>query len=92
MIANGDREKAKQYLETHVHRLGNLTLTGYNSKLSNLSFKEKKDRKDRKGNFVGYKNGLFLNEHLKVKNSWTVKDIEDRTKYLVDKIVDIFKI
>lgn len=44
MIANGDRDLANRYLEQYVHKIGNLTITGYNSSLSNLSFIEKRDR------------------------------------------------
>ncbi|MBF4390270.1 HNH endonuclease family protein, partial [Vibrio anguillarum] len=37
MIAQGDETLAKQYLETHAHKLGNLTISGYNSTLGNKS-------------------------------------------------------
>ncbi len=49
MIADGDEAKAKEYREQYVHKLGNLTITGYNSKLGNKSFTEKRDRKDADG-------------------------------------------
>ena len=45
MIAGGDREKAKEYQSLYVHTFGNLTITGYNSTLSNKAFAEKKERK-----------------------------------------------
>ena len=92
MIAAGDEVKANQYREEYVHKLGNLTITGYNSKLGNKSFIEKRDRKDTKSRHVGYKNGLFLNQTLKDKSSWAVKDIEDRTKFLADLAVELFKL
>jgi len=38
MIADGDREKAEKIQDEWVHCLGNLTLSGYNSKLSNQSY------------------------------------------------------
>ena len=53
MIADGDKEKAKMYLYEYTHRLGNLTMTGYNSTLSNLPFEKKRDRRDKQGNYVG---------------------------------------
>lgn len=92
MIAEGDETQAKEYREKYVHKLGNLTISGYNSKLGNKSFIEKRDRKDNKGQFVGYLNGLFLNQTLRDKSKWTVKDIEDRTKVLVDLSMDLFKL
>ena len=56
MIADGDSNLAKQHRDDYVHNLGNLTLTGHNSKLSNMSFDKKRDRTDKQDNAVGYKN------------------------------------
>lgn len=92
MIADGDEEKAKELRVEHVHKLGNLTLTGYNSKLANFSFEKKRDRKDNEGCPIGYKNGLYLNEKLKDKNSWTIEDIQDRTDELVKEAFELFSI
>lgn len=38
MVADGDMSKAIEVQEKQVHTLGNLTITGYNSKLSNMPF------------------------------------------------------
>lgn len=92
MIAGGNLAKAKEYRELHVHKLGNLTITGYNSKLGNKSFAEKRDRKDAAGRPVGYKNGLHLNSELRDKNSWAVQDIQARTNELVDEAMKLFSI
>ena len=92
MIAGGDLAKAKEYRELHVHKLGNLTITGYNSKLGNKSFAEKRDRKDADGRLVGYKNGLHLNAELRDKDSWAVQDIQARTSKLVDEAMNLFSI
>lgn len=78
MISSGDRRVAKEIQENYVHTLGNLTMTGFNSQLSNLSFSRKRDRTNRDGSYVGYKNGMFLNISLKDKESWTEKDIKTR--------------
>lgn len=91
MIASGDKKLAKQYLEEYVHKLGNLTITAYNSTLSNKSFVEKRDRKNQEGKFVGYKNGLQLNEYIKSLDSWTIENIKERTKLLKSEIIDMFK-
>jgi len=90
MIADGDKAKAEKYRKSYVHKLGNLTLTGYNSKLGNLSFEEKRERTDRKGRLVGYKNGLYLNRELKTKSRWRIEDIKDRTASLVDEAIRLF--
>ncbi len=92
MMANGDKDKAKEIQLAQVHKFGNLTLTGYNSNLSNLLFEKKRDRKDKKGNNIGYKNGLFLNSDLKNKTTWKEVDIKKRTEKLVNIAIDIFKI
>jgi uncharacterized protein YeaO (DUF488 family) len=92
MIADGDQQKAKEAQSQYVHTFGNLTITGYNSTLSNKPFSEKRDRKDSNGNFIGYKNGLNLNCDIATENSWTIDKIENRTDALVDKILLMFKL
>ena len=92
MIADGDEELAKQYLEQYVHKLGNLTLTGYNASLSNKPFAEKRDHKDKEGRFIGYKNGLEINSEIAKKDCWTVDDIKERTKKLVEKLMLVYQL
>ena len=91
MIAKGDIELAKSVQDEYVHKLGNLTLSGYNSNLSNLSFEKKMNRKDRKDNYIGYRNNLFLNSDVVKKNQWTKNDIVERTEKLIDLALTIFK-
>ncbi|MCP5206315.1 MAG: DUF262 domain-containing protein [Hahellaceae bacterium] len=92
MIANGDKELAHSYKQEYGHYLGNLTISGYNSTLGNKSFEEKRDRTNRKGNPVGYKNGLYLNSELASETSWSVDKIKNRTELLVSKVVELFKL
>ena len=92
MIADGDEELAKQYLEQYVHKLGNLTLTGYNASLSNKPFAKKRDHKDKEGRFIGYKNGLEINSEIAKKDCWTVDDIIERTKKLVEKLMLVYQL
>ncbi|MBO0932545.1 DUF262 domain-containing protein [Fibrella aquatilis] len=90
MITDGDEQLAKQVQEQNMHTLGNLTISGYNSTLSNLPFGQKRDRKDNKGLYVGYRNGLHLNKELANKEKWTIADIQERTNQLVDQILTLF--
>lgn len=90
MIANGDQEEAKKLQEHHVHRLGNLTLSGYNAKLSHFPFEYKKERVDKNGNPIGYKNGLKLNEDIVNAEKWTIDKIEMRTQKLIDQVLKLF--
>jgi len=92
MIANGDKKKAKEIQDKYVHTIGNLTLTGYNSKLSNFSFEKKRDRVNKENVNVGYKNGLFLNEDLKNEDKWTEDKIIKRGEKLKEKIIKLFEI
>ncbi|NSM24259.1 DUF262 domain-containing protein [Shewanella sp. ZOR0012] len=90
MIAGGDMTLAQQYRESHVHRLGNLTISGYNSTLGNKSFEDKRDRKDQKGSPVGYNNGLYLNKELARAQTWSIHQIEARTEALVNKVLSMY--
>jgi len=91
MIADGDSMKASEYRSDYCHKLGNLTISAYNQNLGNLSFVEKRDRKDQNGNYIGYKNGLDLNSDLRDKEQWTIEDIKIRTEKLVNQVFEYFK-
>lgn len=86
----GGAEGATAAQEQGVHRLGNLTITAYNSTLSNKSFLEKRDRTDSQGRYIGYRNGFKLNEDLATRDSWTLADIGARTAKLADQVIARF--
>ncbi len=92
MMAGGNEQEAKRIQESYVHRLGNLTITGFNQSLGNRSFIDKRDRTDRQGRPVGYKNTLKLNEDLATAERWSVTQIEARTKKLVDQTMALFSL
>lgn len=91
MIADGNKTLAKQHQEEYVHKIGNLTISGYNNELSDKDFISKRDRKNTEG-FVGYKNGLSLNEDLKDLKAWTVDDIKARSEKLIKEAMKLFKL
>lgn len=92
MIAGGDKDCARQYRSDYVHTLGNLTITGYNQNLSNMSFEQKKDRKSKdKTKDMGYRNGLYLNQTVVNEDSWTIDRIKARTDMLVQTLKDMYK-
>ncbi|MCV7056048.1 DUF262 domain-containing protein [Mycolicibacterium gilvum] len=86
----GGADVAAAIQQQHVHRLGNLTITGYNSTLGNRSFQFKKNRKDSKGNFVGFKNRLPLNDDVVQATEWTATEIEARTEKLAKLVLKLF--
>lgn len=86
----GGAAKASVIQQQDVHRLGNLTITGYNSTLSNRSFHAKKIRKDNKGNYVGFKNRLPLNDDVVQATEWTHNEIEARTEKLAKQVLKLF--
>jgi len=71
--------------ETWLHTLGNLTLTGYNSELSNRPFREKRDIEK------GFRNSpLRVNEGLGNLDSWNEKAIKDRASKLADHALEVW--
>ena len=92
MIADGDAELAKKYLNEYTHKIGNLTITGYNSTLGNKSFIEKRDRQSKEGKLsIGYKNGLEINKEIAQLDAWTVDDIKKRSETMIEKLMEMFK-
>ena len=92
MIADGDIALAKHHRANYVHTIGNLTITGYNQNLSNMSFEQKRDRTSKdKTKEIGYKNGLYLNKGVVNQTEWTVDKIKSRTDELVKILMDMYK-
>ena len=68
--------------ELSLHTLGNLTLTKYNSDLSNHSFSDKKEQ---------LKNShLEINKYFSSLSSWTPTNIEQRSVYLANIALSIW--
>lgn len=77
---------AAEIHETWLHRLANLTLTGYNPKLSNKTFVEKRDEKE-----GGYKaSGLKMNQKIATKETWGLAELEERSKEIVELAMEIW--
>lgn len=68
-----------------VNRIGNLTLAAVsdNSKMGNNDFAYKKM-------VLASTKHLKLNADVYTKDIWTVKDIEERTQFLIDQIIALF--
>jgi uncharacterized protein with ParB-like and HNH nuclease domain/predicted transport protein len=70
-------ENWREVQKTWLHRLGNLTLTGYKSKYSDRSFEEKKTIK---GGFS--ESSVRLNKFVREQSVWTAREIAERTNDL----------
>lgn len=81
--ALGDNWKALQ--EEWLHRLGNLTLTGYNPELSDRPFLEKRDHE---GGFAG--SPLRLNQGLGQLDTWGVDQIQERGARLAERALAVW--
>mgnify|MGYP003582439794 CR=1 FL=1 len=74
-----------------LHALGNLTLTAYNSNLSNKSF-DKKASVLEDGKDIGLKSGnVKINQYLCDKSEWTAVHIETRGKELITQFIESLK-
>lgn len=68
-----------------LHRIGNLTLTAYNSKYGNSSFLNKRTTKN------GYdESGIRLNAWISKKERWTLTEIEERSQLLAQQALSIW--
>ena len=71
--------------QTWLHRLGNLTLTAYNSTYSNRPFKEKKTVTG------GFKqSAVRLNEYVRQQAEWTASTMDERGRTLAHRALDIW--
>jgi uncharacterized protein with ParB-like and HNH nuclease domain/predicted transport protein len=69
----------------YLHTIGNLTLTGYNSELSDRPFREKRDMTG------GFRDShLRLNHRLSELEVWNKAEIEKRAEELADKALKIW--
>ncbi len=70
---------AEEIHSTWLHRLANLTLTGYNPNLSNKTFAEKRDAEE-----GGYKvSGLRMTQRIASKDEWGLNELEERSAEMV---------
>ena len=78
-------EDWKEVQSKYLHSLGNLTLTGYNSELSDKPFSQKKTME---GGFND--SPIRLNDILRKVDSWNAENIEARAKELAEKARQIW--
>ena len=67
--------ESEQIHNTLIHTFGNLTLTGYNSELGNLSFSDKKVKLEN--------THIELNRWILEQENWRAEEIENRAKIML---------
>ena len=87
ILAGDDAEVVEKIRTNNVNKLGNLTLTPYNSELSNRPFKDKKAAYSESPLNSG------LNSYICQQNDaeWGAKQIQTRTELLIEEILKVFK-
>ncbi|EJF06253.1 hypothetical protein ThvES_00016810 [Thiovulum sp. ES] len=76
-------EEWKEIKNDYLHSIGNLTLTGLNSELSNKIFSQKKE--------VFLESNISLNKYFKNIRNWDKEEIEKRADVLTSNILEIWK-
>jgi len=79
-------ENANEIHQRYLHTIGNLTLTGYNSKYSNKTFEEKKNMEN---GFLSSR--LLLNKYISQQNTWNEENIKIRGDLLTKRALKIWK-
>ncbi len=79
-------ENFKEIHDKYLHTLGNLTLTSYNSEMSDKTFEEKKIIQ---GGFIQSK--LTLNHSLCELDKWGENEINNRREELTKNVIDIWE-
>lgn len=92
MLGNNPPGTADTIRQRCAHQLGNLTLSGYNSKLGTMEFLKKRDRQNDKGDLIGYRNGLYLNADLASRNDWNEAAIAARTDKMLKEVKSILSL
>lgn len=91
-LSPDDRDLATEIQAQYVHRLGNLTLTPYNSEMGNKSFVEKKEFKV-SDSLVGLSLKIYLNDSIdKSKNTFGINELKLRQAALEEKMKKVFLI
>lgn len=75
----------KRIHQQYLHTMANLTLTGYNSQYSNLTFIKKRDMEK------GFKDSAFrLNNYVKSCEQWTETELKQRQQELLQVFMNLW--
>lgn len=80
----GNQVSAIEIHKKWVHTIANLTVTAYNSELSNNSFQEKKE-------MVYNSGGILLNDFVRQQDTWNEEKLIQRQKILIDSALELWE-
>lgn len=84
-------EAYQAFGETHLHTIGNLTLSGNNGSLGNKAFAEKKQMNhDAKEQGYAFSR-LWLNRYLKDIDAWNLETYQERSRQLSERVLEIWR-
>lgn len=88
-------DHADEVYDKWLHRLANLTLTAYNSELSNMNFGEKSGRSftTLKNNVISYVSSahhISLNEYIADQQHWGEPELQKRAESLAERAKEIW--
>ena len=83
----------KEVQKTYLHTIGNLTLTAYNSEMSDKPFIDPTDPSNSKMDMTGgfKESALRLNAYLVKLTEWNEQHIKERARLLADKAEEIWE-
>ncbi len=85
-----DTDSYRAFAETHLHTIGNLTLSGNNGSLGNKCFHEKKHM-NHEAREQGYNySRLWLNRYLKDIDQWDTETYKERSRLLSKRVLAIW--
>lgn len=76
-------DKWERWYQENLHKLGNLTLTGYNSEMSNKNFSDKQD--------TFKQSNIIQNRELGNYSQFGKKEFDERFNKLLDIVVQVWK-
>jgi uncharacterized protein with ParB-like and HNH nuclease domain len=81
----------RMFAESHLHTIGNLTLSGNNGNLGNKTFAEKKHMNldAREQGYVFSR--LWLNRYLKDIDEWNLETYQERSRLLSERVLEIWR-
>jgi uncharacterized protein with ParB-like and HNH nuclease domain len=71
-----------EHYDIYLHRIGNLTLTGYNAEMSNAPYNEKREKL--------VNSHIELNRHFRTIDAWTFDAIESRSQALAERALAVW--